>query len=343
MTPDDWIGAVAEVAAAWQDPDYEPRAEAVEATLEAGNRYTEEGLAFALNHRMHQLNVDRLRAWIGRRAASEPRDVGIVCADAPPLDGLLEAVAARVLGHRVWIAPSDASPALVPWFFDDVQYGEEDESVRFVERDALFEHADVLVAAGTGEWIDEVEREAEEAGIVADRRWLHRVGTVVAVIDGREDAEARSGLAEDLLLHEGVAPRTPSLLWAPADLEPDPMLDTLAGFRELYPAHPDTDGTLAMPAAFLASAKQAHATGPGFLVSKGHPEAQSAGHLRWVAYDDLDVVSNWMHAHDVAFIVAASSVAERLQPAVPVVPPGDAHRPALGDEQPGLLDFLTGA
>lgn len=343
MTRDDWIETVAEAAAAWQDPDYEPRAEAVEATLEADNRYTEEGLAFALNHRMHQLSADRLRAWIGDLAESEPRDVGVVCAAAPPLDGLVEAVAALVLGHRVWVAPSEASPALVPWFFDDVQFGVEDEPVRFVERDALFERVDVLVASGSDEWIDEVEREADEAGISADRRWLHRVGTVVAVIDGREDAEARSGLAEDVLLHEGVAPRTPSLLWAPAGLEPDPVLDTLAGFRELYPPHPATDGTLAMPAAFLASAKQAHATGPGFLVSKGAPEAQPAGHLRWVEYDDLADVAGWVRAHDVAFVVAASPVAERLQAAAPVVAPGDAHRPALEDEQPGLLRLLSGA
>lgn len=343
MTSGEWIEPIAETAEAWRDPDYEPRAEAVEATLEADNRYTDEGLAFALNHRMHQLTADRLRSWTGGRTASRRLDVGIVCAEAPPLDGLVEAVAALVLGHRVWIAPSEASPALVPWFFDDLQYDVADEPVWFVERSTLFERVDVLVASGTEEWVDEVEREADAAGIPPARRWLHRHGLGVAVIDGREDAEVRSGLAEDLLLHEGVGPRTPSLVWAPAGLEPDVMLDTLSGFRELYPAHPETDGTLAMPAAFLASAKQAHATGPGFLVSKGEPEAQPAGHLRWVEYEDLSDVAAWLRAHDVAFVVATPGVAERLDADVPVVAPGDAHRPALGDEVPGLLDVLAGA
>jgi hypothetical protein len=341
MTREDWIASVAEVAAAWQDPDYEPREEAVQATLEADNRYTEEGLAFALNHCMHRLKAENLRAWIGDQEASEPLNVGIVCAEAPPLDGLVAAIAALVLGHRVWVAPSEASPALVPWFFDDLQYDHADEPVRFDSPEAVFEQAEVLVASGPGEWVDEVEQEADAAGIPSESRWLYRYGTVVAVIDGREDAETRSGLAEDVLLHEGVGPRTASVLWAPAALDPDALLDALAGFRELYPAHPATNGTLAMPAAFLASAKQAHATGPGFLVSKGEPEPQTAGHLRWVPYDDLSEVTGWLRTQHVEFVVAAPPVAKQLRTDAPFVVPGDAHRPTLADEAPGLVGFLS--
>jgi len=345
MTQDDWIDAVADTARDWQDPDYEPRDNAIRATLEAPNRFTEEGLAFALNHRMQQLSPDELRAWIGGRTAREARNVGILCADAPPLDGLIEGVAALLLGHRVWIAPSGASPAIIAAFFEDLFERTAEEPVRVVPRDLLFERADVLVASGTDERIDEIDRETDEAGIPPERRWLHRHGRVVAVIDGREDAEARSGLAEDLLLHEGIAPRTPSLLWAPAGLDPDALLDTLAGMREVYPAHPDTDGALAMPAAFLASAKQSHAVGPGFLVSKGDPEPQAEGHIRWVEYADFAEVDRWIDEQSDAidFIVARPHVAEQLDVEVPFVAPGDAHRPDLGDDAPGLVAFLANA
>jgi hypothetical protein len=345
MTPDDWIATIADVAHDWQDPDYQRRGVAVQATLEAPNRYTEEGLAFALNQRMQQLGPDTLRDWIGGRTAREARNVGIVRNDAPPLDGLIEAIAALVLGHRVWVARSEASPAIIAAFFEDLLERTAEESVRVVPRDLLFERADVLVASGTDERIDEIERETDEAGIPPERRWLHRHGLVVAVIDGREDAEARSGLAEDLLLHEGIAPRTPSLLWAPAGLDPDTMLDTLAGFREVYPVHPDTDGTLAMPTAFLASAKQSHAVGPGFLVSKGDPEPQAEGHIRWVEYTDFDEVAAWIDGRKDAldFVVARPHVAEQLDVGVPFVAPGDAHRPDLGDDVPGLVAFLANA
>lgn len=342
MTQADWIAAIADTARDWQDPDYEPRATAVEVTLEAPNRYTEEGLAFALNHRMQQFNPKALRMWIGGEA-QQVRDVGVVCAEAPPLDGLVEAIAAFVLGHRVWVAPSEASPSLVRAFFGDVLGGMNDALVQFVPRTSVFERAELLAASGDAEWLKAIAEAADAAGIPADRRWLHRPGMVVAVIDGREEAEARSGLAEDLLLHEGVGPRTPSLLWAPAGLAPDALLDTLAGFRELYPPHPDTGGTLAMPTAFLSSAKQAHATGPGFLVSKGAPEPQAPGHIRWVEYADVAEVAGWLreHAGDVSFVVARPHVAEQIDVSMPFVEPGEAHRPSLGDAAPGLVAFLA--
>jgi hypothetical protein len=343
MTQDDWIAAIADTARDWQNPDYEPRATAVEVTLEASNRTTQEGLAFALNHRMQQFKPEALRTWIDGREAPQAKDVGVVCAEAPPLDGLVATVAALVLGHRVWVAPSEASPSLVQAFFADVLGGVDDAPARFVPRPSVFERADVLVASGDAERLDALAEAADAAGIPADRRWLHRPGMAVAVIDGREEAEARSGLAEDLLLHEGVGPRAPSLLWAPAGLAPDALLDTLAGFRELYPPHPDTDGTLAMPTAFLSSAKQAHATGPGFLVSKGAPEPQAPGHIRWVEYADVAEVAGWLreHARDVAFVVARPHPAEQIEASVRFVEPGDAHRPSLGDEVPGLVAVLT--
>ena len=343
MTQDDWIAVVADVARDWQDPDYERRADAVDVSLEAPNRYTEAGLAFALNHRMRQFSSDALPEWVGGRTAQQSRNVGIACADAPPLDGLVESVAALVLGHRVWVAPSEASPALVAAFLDDMLDRMIEEPVRFVPRTAVFERADMLVASGDADELEAIVAAADAAGIPSERRWLHRHGIVVAVIDGREDAEARSGLAEDLLLHEGVGPRTPTLLWAPAGFEPDPLLDTLAGFRELYPAHPKTDGTLAMPTAFLASAKQAHATGPGFLVSKGAPEPQAPGHIRWVEYDSLADVSEWLGscAETVEFVVAPVHIAAQIDVDVAFVIPGDAHRPALGDDVPGLVSFLV--
>lgn len=341
MTQDDWIEAVAEVAEAWSDPDLPARAEAVEVTLEAPNRFTEEGLAFALNHRMHQLRPEMLRGWVGGRTAREVRNVGVLCADAPPLDGLAEVLAALLLGHRVVVSLSPASPALLSGFLTSLMDRSEDGVVRFIPRDTLFEQADVLVVSGDEDQLEAIIERADDVDISSDRRWLRRHGVVVAVIDGREDAETRSGLAEDLLLHEGLSPRTPSLLWAPADLTPDSLLDTLAGFRELYPPHPATDGTLSMATAFLASAKQAHATGPGFLVSKGEPEPQAAGHFRWVEYADLAEVTDWLRTHAVDFVVAAPGVAERLETTVPIVTPGDAHRPALADEQPGLIAFLA--
>lgn len=343
MTQDDWIRAISDAAAAWRDPGYPARAAAVRATLEAPSRFTEEGLAFALNHRMHQLRPQALRAWVDGRTAAESHTVGVICDGRAPLDGLAEVLAAVLAGHRVVVLPAPPSPALLPAFLATVRDMAESESdaVRFVTSEPLFAEAEVLIANGSEDALRDVSMQADAAGIPATHRWLRSHGIAVAVIDGTEDAETRSGLAEDLLLHEGVSPRTPAILWAPVGLSPDQLLDTLAGFRELYPAHPDTDGSLRMPVAFLKAAKQPHATGPGFLLSKGEPDPQGPGHVRWTEYSTLADVTAWLRAHrdEIAFVVATERVGAELESDLPVVPPGDAHRPPLDED--GLVRFLT--
>ena len=338
MTAAERIRAVAHVAQAWRDPEHPARAAAVEATLEAPNRFTQEGLAFALNHRMHQATPAAQEAWMGSRSAEQSGVVGVVCGEGAPLSGWEAALAGVLLGHEAVIATSDVSPALLPTFWAEVLVP--DGVVTFASRQEVLDRADALVAEGSDEAMHALAAEADAAGIPEVRRSLTSPGLSVAVIDGREDAAARSGLAEDLLLHEGVTPASPAIVWAPAGREPDALLDTLAAFRELFPPHPDTDGTLALPTAFLASAKQPHATGPGFLVSKGAPEPQGQAHIRWAEYASLDEVADWLRAQPGRpLVVATPEVARRLDASVPTVVPGDVHRPTLGTS---LVEFLSG-
>src|SRR5690625_7069703 len=63
----------------------------------------------------------------------------------------------------------------------------------------------------------------------------------------------------------------------------------MAAFRGVFPAHEKTPGSLKMHQAMLAAVEHPHAYGEGleFLVSKGPPEVQIPGHVRWSEYDDL--------------------------------------------------------
>lgn len=319
MMQEERIRAVADTARVWRAPEFPARAAGVEATLAAPNRFTEEGLAFALNHRMHQATPEALRAWTDGLEVQHPVNVGVVCGDDDPLAGWEAVLGAYLLGHRVAVGLSSASPAIMPAFFNGVMDRGEAGGIRFVPQHQVAQQVDSVIT------------------------YQGKRGSVAAVIDGQEDAAALSGLAEDVLLHEGIGPDTPAVVWAPRGLDPDALLNALAGFREFYPPHPDTDGTLALPTAFFASAKQSHATGPGFLVSKGAPEPQGPGHLRWAEYDSLAEVNAWILARPgLSFVVATPEVAERVATDVPIVAPGDAHRPSLGERNPGLIEFLAG-
>ena len=335
MTAEERIAAVAALAADWQDPDHPARAAAVEATLGSGRRYTEEGLAFALNHRMHQLTAPNLRAWIGEAEAPEPRTVAVTPTGEAPLAGLEEALAAALVGHRAVLDAEDVTPA-VRQFVETVSplWQNKTSFERHPERSA-----DAWILAGGTADSEAMAERAEAAGIPEERRFTERMGYAVAVTDGQEDRAAWSGLAEDFLLHDGLSEASPRLVWVPRGTSPDALLDALAGFRELFPPHADTDGTLSLPAAFLAAADQPRATGPGFLVSLGEPEPQGPAHVRWTEYDTLAEVREWLAAHEdaVRSVVATPEVGGRLETSIPVVPPGDAHRPALN---PRLVAFL---
>jgi len=321
------VSALADVAARWTDPEHPPRQRATEEALAGDARFTEEGIAFAVNHGADLIASGELETWAG--TASGARSVGVLVAGRAPWEGVLEAAAALAAGHRVVLA-RPAGP-LAEAFFRDVG-----EGVTLGSRDDVF-GADAVIGLGTAAEVATWAETAEKHGIAPERRLFREVLPGVAVLDGREDAAALSGLAEDLLLHEAAPPGAVRLVWAPDGLDPDALLDQLSGFREVFPAHPSTDGALAMRAAFLAAARQPHASGPGFLVSKGAPEEQDGTHVRWVGYADVSEPAAWVaeHRDRAGAVTARPAVADALRAAglpadVPVLAPGDAHRPEPG-------------
>lgn len=338
--------AIARTAASWQDPDYEPRAEAVAQTLEAPNRFTEEAMAFAVNQQMSLLIPDAMRAWIGGRRAARSRIVGVLNAGNIPLVGLQDFLAVVLTGHQYLGSVSSKSPVLLAAFVAEVQQHVAGLPASFAPVEDIFAGAEALLATGSDETRDWAAESWAASGRPADRCLLRGHRYAVAVVDGREDEAERDSLAEDALLHEGYGCRNVALIWAPKDLSPDAYLDSMAAFRGVFPPHPDTPGALTMQQAFLAALDAPHAYGEGheFLLSKGQADVQGPGHLRWVEYEDLDEVAGWLdqQAESLQLVVARAEVAEQLPGIVPIEPPGLAQRPALDWRPDGVdtVDFL---
>ena len=357
------------VAARWRDPGYEPRAEAVAATLEAPNRFTDEAVAFAVNQRMAAVTPDALAAWLGDAPAPDaPAPDGDGVPSAPtvvvrhdgtePLAGWRSALAAWATGRPYAGVLDAASPHLLPAFAADVAAADPAFAACFpADLEAALEAAGaaaVLLAAAT----DAADHAAlvaacAGAGVPPARRRLRPPRLAVAVLDGSEPEAVRDDLAEDVLLYDGQSRRSVRLVWAPAGTAPDALLDALATFRGAVPAHPDTPGTLRMQQAFLEARGASHAYGDGlaFLVSRGAPEPPPAGHLRWSAYDTLADVGAWLAGEatpDALAVVARPALHARLRPhlppGVPLVPPGHLHRRPLADplERPDPVAFLRG-
>lgn len=329
---DEVVKAVAEVARRWREPDHGPREAAVEKTLEAPNRFTEEALAFAINQQMAELSEENLRAWVEGRAATRPLLVGLLYAGNVPLAGLQDFLAVILTGHRHLGSLSSKSPYLVPAFASELEE-KAGLFVQFGEAERVFSEAEAIIATGTDETREWARAECERRGIVPERRLLRGHRYSVAVVDGEESEEEREGLAEDMLLHEGLGCRNVAVVWAPEGLEPDAYLEAMAHFRGVFPAHDETPGTITMQQAMLEAVDQPHAYGEGleFLLSKGEPEPQSPGHIRWVEYSAFEDVERWLQEEKgrLQVVVAREELSVRLPEHPPRVAPGQAQRPEL--------------
>ena len=340
--------AVVRVAERWRDPEYGPRARAVNRTLASANRFTGEALAFAINQQMHQITRHGLGSWLAARKARHPCRVGVLNAGNVPLVGLQDLLAVVLTGHAYVGSRSSRSPELLPAFLACLRDEARLLSGRFVSPAALWEEADALIATGSdaiGSWVEE---QARTHGMPADRLLLRGHSYAVAVIDGQETLDDRERLAEDILLHEGMGCRSVALVWAPAGLSPDPYLESLAAFRGVFPAHAATPGALSVQRAFLEALDRPHAYGEGleFLVSRGDPEPQAPGHLRWTQYDDIAQVARFLHQEQdvIQLVVAPPTVSARLRIPMAIQPPGYAQRPALDWRPDGrdTVGFLCG-
>lgn len=362
------IDVAARVASDWTDPEFPSRKEAVHQTLHADNSFTAEATAFALNRCMSLMSKESLQQLFETArpevleeapdAESGQRPLVVVRhGAATPVEGLREAVAAMLMGARVRSVLPASSPALIPAFYKDLRaHGPDIDvaclgSVEELPRDErgtqdAGDFTVVCVSAegagsGTSAASDDLKAWCGAEGGV----WIERQhGYTVGIIDGSEPDDVRHDLAEDALLHEGQAADTLRVLWAPDDLTPDPMLQAMADFRGVFPAHEDTPGSLEMRRAFLEAADQSHAYAAGmqFLVSRGAPEPQDGAHLRWSEYENLADVAEWVteHAHEVDVLVVRPQLAERLpeslQPeslqrlGIEPVEPGRVHRKPLG-------------
>lgn len=337
--------AIADVASDWREPDYPPRAAAVEETLEAPNRWTEEALTYALNRWMQHVTFEALKAWLPDGTPASESTVGVIHGAASPMDGFRDALAIWGMGWDYVGHVPEASPALLPTFADDLAERLPDIESEFVPRGVLFDRADAVTAQPPRENIDDIHEQCTARGIPPDHRLIRPPLYSVGILDGDEREDERDRMAEDMLLYEGGGRRRLAVLWAPRDFPPDPYLEAMARFRGVFPVHPDTPGSLQMQQAFLEARDEPHAYAEGleFLLSRGAPQPQRPGHIRWSEYDSLEEVEAWIqdHQEDLYAVVARSSLHDPLPDDWPVRSPGGVHTPPLDDwEGKSIVRFM---
>jgi len=339
------VTALSESARGWCESDSHLfRLNAVQATLEAPNQFTEEALAFAIDQQMSEVTESALYEWIQGRSPKKTCTVGVINAGNVPFAGLQDLLATLICGHSYRGVLSRKSPYLLSAFVESVRGEGVDIDVDFVARDVIWDQAEAIIATGSDLAIAQIREQVQAKGIPSHRCLFRSTRYGVAILDGGETAEDLDNLALDILLHEGMGCRNVALVFAPEDLEPDHCLRHLAQIRGIFPAHPSTPGRLTMQQAYLAAIKQPHAYGDGleFLVSKGLPEPQIPGHVRWVEYTDPNEMIKTLQRLSVQCIVARENVRKTLPERWNMQPFGTTQRPSLDWQPDGsdVIDFL---
>ena len=99
----------------------------------------------------------------------------------------------------MWVRCHGKSPALLPAFAAEAGL-----DARFINVQSLWRHIDALIATGSDDTRAWAEAQASAAGVPLHRCLLRGHRYSAAVIDGKEQADDRAGLAADALLHEGM-------------------------------------------------------------------------------------------------------------------------------------------
>lgn len=339
------IAMIAEQAKRWSDPDHPARRDAIERTLSCDNLFTQAATEFAVDQQMSELTIEKLEGWARARRALQPGTVAVLGAGNLPLVDLQDWLAVILTGHTFVGVSSSRSPYLLRAFSESIP--DHHESL-FTDFDAALRVADRIIATGSSETVRDVREAASASGIASHRMLLRGSGFGVAVLSGNESADQWLDLAEDCLLHEGRGCRNVAVVFAPASLSPDAFLEAAATWRGVFPAHPRTQGALAIPKAMLEALQQpcAYADDLSFLVSAGDPEVKEPCHIRWSAYNDLAEASTWIDAqHQAVQIVASEIHPDRLGLASGsqlVSPIGTAQRPPVDWRPDGrdTIDFL---
>ncbi len=328
------IAVLVRTARAWKSPRYQQlRRNVVTKTLTASNTFTEEAIEFAIDQQMDGVTEAALSAWIGQRKIKGGCRVGVINAGNVPLVGLQDLLAVLVCGHSYVGVLSSKSPYLLPEFVNTLLDQGADINVKFVDRDEMWGKAEAVIATGSNEAIAQIKVLAGRQGFTPDRCLFRGNRYGIAILNGFESESDLDGLALDVLLHEGMGCRNVALIMVPAGLEPDNCLKHFAEMRGVFPAHPSTSGKLSMQQAYLAATGQPHAYGDGleFLLSKGAPEIQAPGHVRWVEYRNQDEMVSVIEAlrGEIQCIVAQEELRKQLPSSWQVGPFGSTQMPTL--------------
>ena len=327
------------LASSWREPENASRVNAVSIYREGEDPFSEEVVAFAINQRMTRLLDEEALTWSSRLPENTPpQTIALVRCSPVPLAGFWALTGALLSGHELHIYDVAGEVSLMSSFFRELPAELPLSWHALEELDEAASSIDRAIIVGEPSDSSTIVGNFTELGVSEDATVRVNKGVSIGVVGASPVQDEWEGLAEDMLLYDGFGAGSVRLLFAPSEMPPDELAEACALFRGVYPVRDSTPGRLSMQQAMLDAFDTPHVYGEGleFLISKGDPEIQQRGHIRWVPYNHASEITQWIDRTELALsqIVATDGIRDDVERIRDALPPGEAHRPPAGGRLP---------
>jgi len=336
------VTAIVEAAAAWQDPTFPDRVNAVRQTLALDNAFTREAVDEAIRLSMSRLTFEAIRDWIGAPGGGGNKRIAVLNAGNVPLVGLQDFLAVTLTGNRYFGVLSRRSPFLLPSFGETIAKRIREVTFRFVSLEEAISNADALIATGSTATTRLLSKRFADAGVAPSYHLLRGTRTGAAVLRGGESENELAALAKDVLLHEGRGCRNVSTILAPARESPLRFVSAGDRLRERFPSHPTTSESVKRVCRFLGAVGEPAHVGNGFVILENEVQIPEPSLVRWIAYRDLGEVEQWLGRNHLQLQVVVTNVESlsSIPDGVEMAALGEAQDPPL-NWQPDGIDTLS--
>ncbi len=281
------------------------------------------------------LQKEALEKWTEQYAINDsnvPKSLALILAGNIPLVGFHDVLCVFLAGHKAKIKLSEKDKFLLP-FLVQIMVEKDPRVESYFEYITRLKGYDAVIATGSNN-----SARYFDAYFGKYPNIIRRNRNAIAVLDGQENTEQLTGIADDILAYFGLGCRNVAKIYVPKDFNFDPLLEALHEHNHLvmhnkYKNNFDYNYTL------IILNKVSYKANGCILLTEDTSLQSRIASLHYEYYTDRASLEKDLQdrKEEIQCVVSTQDLAGWK-----VIPPGKAQKPALTDYADGVdtLEFL---
>ena len=246
-----------------------------------------------------------------------PKTIGLVMAGNIPFVGLQDLIAVFLSGHRLKIKPSSKDTVLVKHILTMLTEIEP-EVAEWINIQDMLKDCDAYIATGSDNSARYFEYYFSKFPHI-----IRKNRTSIAILDGTENPEELSNLADDIQLYFGLGCRNITQIWVPKSYDFLPLLNALRKY-DYYRDHDKYKNNFDYQLTIAIMNNKFYMSNDSIVLLENESPFSPISQLHYQFYDSTNEILNKIDKDKIQCIV------------------GKDHLPFGQAQQPGLTDFPDG-